>query len=128
MTFDEHLHRIQHSRGQDLDEALGALEADLDRLYPQYEAAVRSLPAGRLQALLLSLLELRPLEQATDLCVDYLRSTDEAVRHWAVWGLARIDTKRSRTALFEALSINLDTADETERFREHVRLARGELR
>lgn len=55
------------------------------------------------------------LPDAFPLFVEFLRSDDISLRHWAVHGLARLGTKEARTALWEGRSLTLpdpgDTAD-----------------
>ena len=54
--------------------------------------------------------------QAMPLLYDQLRSKDEALRHWAIRGLKSMDTKESRTLLWQARSIQFDTREETAAF------------
>ena len=41
-------------------------------------------------------------KRALDLLIEQLHSTDESLRHQAIWGLQHLDTAETRKALFEA--------------------------
>jgi hypothetical protein len=48
---------------------------------------------------------------------EQLRSPDEGVRFWAMWGLKNLNTKEARTLLWQARSFTLATPEETQAFR-----------
>ena len=54
---------------------------------------------------------------AFDFLAGQLRTTDQPLRRWAIWGLKNLGTKESRTLLWQARSYTFETPEETEAFR-----------
>jgi hypothetical protein len=49
-----------------------------------------------------------------------LRCNNECLRHWAIWGLAQLDTKEARSLLWQARSFTFGSPAETEVFRSYL--------
>jgi hypothetical protein len=57
---------------------------------------------------------------AIDFLAGHLRSPDESLRFWAIWGLHQINTKEARTILWSARSFTFASPEETEQFRSEL--------
>ncbi|MGH2514298.1 MAG: HEAT repeat domain-containing protein [Ktedonobacterales bacterium] len=74
---------------------------------------------------LLELIAYSGSPEAVPLLMEQLRSDNESLRHWAVYGLKTINIKEARRALWEARSYTFATEEETQSFQrmlERVRM------
>jgi hypothetical protein len=55
--------------------------------------------------------------EAFPFLAEQVRSPEEGVRFWAIWGLKNLGTKEARTLLWQARSFTFGTPEETEAFR-----------
>ncbi|MDP9381573.1 MAG: HEAT repeat domain-containing protein [Chloroflexota bacterium] len=62
---------------------------------------------------------------ALPLLTECLRSDDEYLRRWAMWGLKTINTKEARRTLWEARSYTFATEEETQEFRHALEAVAG---
>jgi hypothetical protein len=70
-----------------------------------------------LRCWLVELIGSAKLAEAFPFLVEQLRSSEEGVRFWAIWGLKNLNTKEARTLLWQARSFTFSTPEETEAFR-----------
>jgi hypothetical protein len=100
--------------GRHLDDLIREFDAESDR---------------GLRCWLLELIGEAKSERAFPLLADQLRSDDESLRTWAIYGLERLGSKAARTLLWEAQAWDIgDTPEERAHFRGEVRAAVARLR
>jgi len=66
--------------------------------------------------------------EAIPLLVENLKSDDESFRYWAMTGLGRLNTKESRTILWDARTYTFDDEEETKCFQDDLDATRREIR
>jgi len=66
--------------------------------------------------------------EAIPLLVENLKSDDESFRSWAMEGLGLLNTKETRTILWEARTYTFDDDEETKRFQHGIDATRREMK
>ena len=77
-----------------------------------------------LRCWLVELIDAAKSEDAFDFLAEQLRGEDLQIRFWAMQGLKHLNTKKSRTLLWEARSWELDSPEATEQFRSDLQAVR----
>jgi hypothetical protein len=73
--------------------------------------------APGLRCWLLELIGSAKSPAAFDVLKEQLRSQDDRLRYWAIWGLKKLGSKDARTLLWQARSFTFPSREETEAFR-----------
>ena len=84
---EEGFHTLRPHAAEHLDDLMTAFQSEQDH---------------GLRCWILELIGIAKAPAALPLLAEELRSSDESLRHWAIWGLRQLDTRDARRLLFEA--------------------------
>lgn len=101
-TQEDGFHRLLPHASEHVGELIAAFHSETD---------------FGLRCWLLELVDEAKSEEAYEFLAQHLRSEVEGFRYRAMMGLKDLDTKQSRTLLWEARSWELESSEETEQFR-----------
>jgi HEAT repeat protein len=93
---------MRNSNGSVSEDGFGALAERAAEYLPQLIAAFWDDDNAKIRGWLVELIGDAKSPAALPFLLERLNDENESLRDWAVWGLRQLDTKESRTALWQA--------------------------
>ena len=118
--FDKCLQMMRSHDGEMREDGFWWIEQHASQCVSELVAAFGDEENAGLRSGLIELIAAAKSPNAFHFLATQLRSSDWVLRRYAIVGLKNLDTKEARTLLWEARSFEMETREDTERFREQL--------